>query len=83
MDEIKTVNDAFEVFVARLICQSNQSQITGFLDELKDAQVFADRKCYTRLKNKIQDISTKASVTVTDELIRELNDEIKNIGAYV
>lgn len=83
MDEIKTVNDAFEVFVARLICQSNQSTITGFLDELKDAQVFADRKCYTRLKNKIQDISTKASVTVTDELIRELNDEIKNVGAYV
>ena len=83
MAEIKTVNDAFEVFIARLISQSNQDQISGFMDELKEAQVFADRKCYTRLKNKIQDVSTKAGVTVTDELMKELNDEVKNVGAYV
>lgn len=83
MAEIKTVKDALDVFVARLISQSSQSQISGFMDELKEAQVFADRKNYTRLKNKIQDISTKASVTVTDELIKELDDEIKNVGAYV
>lgn len=83
MEDIKTVKDAFDVFVARLISQSSQTQVTGFLDELKDAQVFADRKNYTRLKNKIQEISTKANVTVTDELIRELNDEINNVGAYV
>ncbi|RHB34223.1 hypothetical protein DW888_13575 [Bacteroides nordii] len=82
MDEIKTVSDAFDVFVARLITQSDQTQIAGFLEELKEAKVFDDRKCYSRLKKKIQEVATKAGVTVSDELIKELDDEIKNIGAY-
>lgn len=83
MAEIKTVKDALDVFVARLISQSSQEQISGFLDELKDAQVFADRKNYTRLKSKLQEISTKAGITETDALVKELDDEIKNVGAYV
>lgn len=83
MDEIKTVSDAFDVFVARLISQSDQTQIAGFLEELKEAKVFDDRKCYSRLKKKIQEVATKAGVTVSDELIKELDDEIKNIGAYM
>lgn len=83
MSEIKTVSDAFNVLVARLISQSDQTQIAAFLDELKNAKVFDDRKCYTRLKNKIIEVANKASVTVSDEDIRELDDEIKNIGAYI
>lgn len=83
MSEIKTVTDAFNVFVARLIAQSDQTQIGGFLDELKGAGVFDDRKNYTRLKNKIQEVATKANFTVSDELIRELDNEIRNCGAYV
>ena len=83
MSEIKTVSDAFNVFVARLINQTDQTQIGGFLDELKEAGVFDDRKNYTRLKNKIQDVATKANITISDELIRELDDEIRNCGAYV
>lgn len=83
MSEIKTVSDAFNVLVARLISQSDQTQIAAFLDELKNAKVFDDRKCYTRLKNKIIEVANKASVTVSDEDIRELDDEIKNVGAYI
>ena len=83
MTNIKTVSDAYDVFVARLIAQSDQSQIAGFLDELKANNVFTDRKCYTRLKNKIEDVSTKAGVTMSDELIRELDDEVRNVGAYI
>lgn len=83
MSEIKTVSDAFNVLVARLISQSGQSQIAAFLEELKNANVFDDRKCYTRLKNKIVEVANKASVSVSDEDIRELDNEIKNIGAYV
>ncbi len=83
MSEIKTVKDAFNVFVARLISQTDQTQIGGFLDELKEAGVFDDRKNYSRLKNKIKEVATKANITVSDELIRELDDEIKNCGAYV
>ena len=54
MSEIKTVTDAFNVFVARLISQTDQTQIGGFLYELKEAGVFDDRKNYSRLKKKIQ-----------------------------
>ena len=83
MNEIKTVSDAFNVFVARLLSQTDQTQIGGFLDELKEAAVFEDRKNYSRLKKKIQEIATKADITVSDELIRELDNEVKNCGAYV
>lgn len=83
MSEIKTVSDAFNVFVARLLSQTDQTQIGGFLDELKEAAVFEDRKNYSRLKKKIQEIATKADITVSDELIRELDNEVKNCGAYV
>ena len=83
MSEIKTVSDAFEVLVARLINQSDQTQIETFLEGLKEANVFADRKSYTRLKKKIQSVAAKAGVTVSDELIKELDNEIKNVGAYV
>ena len=83
MSEIKTVSDAYDVFVARLINQSDQAQIAAFMEEMKGAKVFEDRKSYTRLKKKIQEVATKAGVTVSDELIKELDDEIKNVGAYI
>ena len=83
MSEIKTVSDAFDVLVARLINQSDQTQIAAYLEELKEAKVFEDRKSYTRLKKKIQEVVAKAGVTVSDELMKELDDEIKNVGAYV
>lgn len=82
MSEIKKVSDAYDVFVARLISQTGQGQIGLFLDELKEAGVFEDRKNYTRLKKKIQEVSTKARITISDELIRELDNEIANCGAY-
>lgn len=83
MSEIKTVTDAFKVFVARLVSQTGQSQIGGFLDELKDAGVFKDKKNYSRLKKKILEVATEANFTVSDELMKELDDEIRNCGAYV
>lgn len=83
MSEIKTVSDAFNVFVARLISQTDQTQIGGFLDELKEAAVFEDRKNYSRLKRKIQEVSAKANITMSDELVKELDNEITNCGAYV
>lgn len=62
MSEIKTVSDAFDMLVARLINGSDQTQITAFVEELKEAKVFEDRKNYTRLKRKIQEVATKAGV---------------------
>lgn len=83
MDEIKTVRDAKDVFIARLISQSTTNQIAAFLEELKEAHVFADSKYYTRLKQDLQRISRKANVTETDTLIRELDDDVRNVSCYV
>lgn len=83
MSEIRTVSDARDVFFARLINRSGQIQITEFLEELKEKKVFSDRKSYTRLKDKLYEVATKASITMSDEVIKELDDEIKNVGAYV
>lgn len=82
MCEIKTVTDAFNVFVARLISQTDPNKIGGFLEELKADGVFEDSKYYSRLKKKIQDVATKANIVVSDELIKELDDEVRNCGAY-
>ena len=85
MSEIKTVADAFDCFVGKLINQTGQSQeqINDFLEELKEADVFKDRVSYTRLKQKIERAAGKASLTTADELVEELNDEFRNVGAYV
>ena len=83
MSKIKTVKDAQEVLMALLINQSDQEQIKAYINSLKEAKVFEDRKNYTRLKNKIKEISNKAGFVVSDDLIKELDDEIKNIGAYI
>lgn len=45
--------------------------------------MFDDRKYYTRLKKKIIEVANKTGVSISDEDIRELDDEIKNVGAYV
>ena len=85
MNEIKTVADAFDCFVGKLMNNAGQSQeqVSAFLDELKAAGVFADRKNYTRLKQRIERAATKARLTIADEMVKELDDDVKNSGAYV
>lgn len=85
MSEIKTVADAFDCFVGKLMSQTGQSQeqINDFLEELKEADVFKDRVSYTRLKQKIERAANRANLTISDELVKELDDEFRNIGAYV
>lgn len=83
MSEKMTVNEATELLFARLLNQAGQEQISEYMKELKQAGVFEDRKYYTRLKNHIQDIATKGNFTSSDELIKELDDEVRNCGAYV
>ena len=85
MKEIKNVSDAFNIFVARLLSQTEQPQrqIATFINEIKAAGVFEDKKYYTRLKDKLNEIVTKDNITISNELIKELDDAIKNCGAYV
>lgn len=82
MTEIRTVTDAYDVFVARLLAQSSQSQVTEFINELKASGALKDSQSIWRLKKKITEVASKANITETDELIKELDNEIKNVGAY-
>lgn len=85
MSEIKSVSDAFDYFVGQLMRQTGQSQdkVDNFLDELKGADVFKNRVSYTRLKQRIGRAVNKASLTTSDELVKELDDEFINVGAYL
>lgn len=82
MNDNRTPNAAFDVLVAMLINQ-NPSFIEEFLVKVKQAGVFTDRKYYSRLKAMIKKKGSKANITISDDLIKELDDEIKNSGAYV
>lgn len=82
MDCIKTVSQAYDVFVAQLIMQSGPEQAAEFVEGLKRAGVFKDRKDYTRLKHRIARASTSAKFVESDELIKELDDDIINCCAY-
>lgn len=76
MENIETVADAYDALFSRLVAQCGQTQVEGFLDELKAAKVFKDRKYYTRLRQRIQEAVSKGGATVPDELVRELDDDI-------
>ena len=78
MDKIKTVSDAVEALAAKLISQAGKGQITDYVDMLKAAGVFPDRKYYTRLKRKLQDMAAKAGAGVPDELIQELDGKVRD-----
>lgn len=82
-DQIKTPKDAYDVFVARLVSNTPQDQISSYIEELKRDNVFEDAKYYTRVKNKLQDVLQKTGAFVPDDLIKELDAEIRNVGAYI
>lgn len=84
MGEIKTVADGFDAFVGLLMSETDQTQdkINAFLQQLKDNKVFPDRVSYTRLKQRIEKAAARASLTKSDALITELDDEFRNLSAY-
>ena len=83
MSEIRTPTDAIKMLFAVLMSQSDPAIISEFMAELKSSGTFTDRKYYSRVKNMIKELSAKANSAETDELIKELDDAIKNVGAYM
>ena len=78
---IKSVGDACNALMARLLNQSGIDLIDSFVSELKSQSVFVDRANYTRLKKKLNEIAAKSGFTMSNDLISELDDCIINIGA--
>lgn len=80
---IRTVKDAFNMFIAQIMANSDKDTVNKFIDDLKYNRVFADRKNYSRLKNKLQNTFPKVEITETDEAVKELDDAVKNASAYL
>lgn len=83
MDNIRTANDAVNIFFARLINQTGQDEIGDFVNELKQNGTFQDAKYYTRVKKRLQEIAATISEDFAHDDIRELDDAIRNAGAYI
>lgn len=78
-----TVSDVSNFIVGALMANpTNQELVTGIIDGLKDANVFTDRKYYSRLKGRFKP-ATEAGGLVEDELIKELDNAVKNSAAYL
>lgn len=80
---IKTVKDAVNIFIAQLMAKSDKDTVSKFIEELKNNKIFADRKNYSRLKKYLQNSFSKADIIELDETVKELDDAIKNAGAYL
>ena len=82
MGKIKYVKDARDVLMSKLLNKAGEGVVEDFIRDLKEASVFKDPKYYSRLKKELQGIATKSDFTEDDDLIKELDDEVKNCGAY-
>lgn len=82
MNNIKTVSDATDFICALALQKLQDDEVQTILNDMKNNGVFEDRKYYTRLKAKIKEISSKANMTETDDLVKELDAEVRQVLAY-
>lgn len=83
MNNVKSVSDALELLFGRLLNEGEQGKIDDFINELKQNKVFDNRNYYTRLKGKLKTFASKAGGGLEDELIKELDNDVMNLGAYI
>ena len=78
MAEIKNPKDGFNAYVARLMSRQGKDDIDEYIRELKANKVYSNKEYYTRLKNKLKEISSCADFLSTDEDGIELDDCVRN-----
>ena len=78
MTEIKNPKDGFNAYVARLMSRQGKDDIDEYIRELKANKVYSNKEYYTRLKNKLKEISSCADFLSTDEDGIELDDCVRN-----
>lgn len=83
MNNIKSVSDAKDLILGRLLNEREQGKIEAFINELKQNDVFDNRNYYSRLKTKLKEAADMAGGGLEDELIKELDNDIENLGAYI
>jgi hypothetical protein len=83
MDEIKTVKDAVNYIYAFAIGRLPPDEIQQILEDMKANKVFEDKKYYSRLKQHLKKLSNNEKIMEADELVKELDADIKNVLAYM
>ena len=83
MSSIKTPSDAFKYLLGRFLNEGEQGKIEEYIDELKGYGTFEERKYYTRVKAMLREASDMAGGSLEDTLIKELDNDIENLGAYI
>lgn len=80
--DIKNPKDAFDCLVAMLICQTEPKQIEDFIGDITTGTDL-DRVQLYRLGKMVERVSTKGKMMEQDTLISELDNHIRNVGAYI
>ena len=83
MSCIKTPNDAFKYLLGRFLNNGEQGKIDEFIEELKGNGTFEERKYYSRVKAMLREASNMAGSDLEDTIIKELDNDIENLGAYI
>jgi hypothetical protein len=82
MENIKTTSDAMRYVCAIGLQRLAPDELQAIMEELKRCKVFSDPKYYTRLKKMLKDITGKTTISETNELVKELDGEVRQILAY-
>ena len=87
MNCIKTSDDALAYALGRFLNEGEQGKIEEFIDELKSNGVFNDKKdkrqYFYRVRKGLRAAAELAGGGLEDELIKELDNDIENLGAYI
>lgn len=82
MTKIKTVSEAKDYIFAVALSNLGAQDLEKMLTEMKAKGVFEDRKYYSRLRQSIDEVSKKFVTTGSNDLARELDDEVRTVLAY-
>lgn len=82
VENMKTPKDGFELIFGMLLHEKGQSEIDCILADFKARKVFNDPKYYSRLKTMIKEAANKPELTEKNELITELDNEVKAIRQH-
>lgn len=82
MNEIKDVKSAANYIISVALQRLPPDEVQNLLEEMKAKRVFRDAKYYTRLRQKLKNITTNSKMSNESDQIRELDNEVKQILAY-
>jgi hypothetical protein len=82
VDNMKTPSDVIEMIFGMLLLKAGQNEVDFILNDLKAKNAFQDPKYYSRVKSKIKDIMNKPEITEKSDLIKELDQNVKQIIQY-